>query len=248
MTVLNAGILFSISIKGSILDPHRKRKNVIFWVITQFVLTVIELLVSILCTGAVYGLEPHVANALVCPEYRDGPLMIAKVIMVIMLVTEVVYIVGFFVIFDPCGLLCSPSILPSMEEVDKYVNKSSAELKERDIDYAANSHLGRLHSNHISYRDILKKLKGVLCCLSANRNRSRQTALNELSLVLHTLFSNEDYVPSDLVAGFVLVSRKQKAEAMECKKAHGDEGCPCRIRGLRTVSLGFCLCSDPWII
>ena len=237
MSILNEGIIFSVSIKGGILDISGKRKRVVLWLGIRSVLIIIEVLTSILCTIAVFGPGPYAAGALVCPEYHDGPLVFAKVIAVAMLATEVFYIVGFITIVDPCGLFCSPSVLPSLDGIDNIVNKSPAELKERDSEYAANSRLGRLHSNHVGYRDVLKKVKGALCCLSANGNRSRQTALKEMALALHTLFSNEDVVPSDIVAGLYLVSRKQKKEAKGCEAAHGDQAfrCPCRIKGLRKV-------------
>ncbi len=238
MGIFNEAIIFSVSVKGNIEDPKRKRRGILVWLMIRCVLIAIETVTSLLCTVAVFSESSFAAGALRCSEYHDGPLLFARIVVICMLVTELLYILGFMVFVDPCGWFCSPSILPSMENIDNYVKKTPAELQDVENDYARESRLGHVHSNHVSYRDTLRKVKTALCCFGANGNRSRQTAMQEMALALHTLFNNEDRVPSDLVAGLVLVSRKQHHEKKVCEQHNGPDAfkCPCLHVGLRKVS------------
>ena len=251
LSILNENIIFSISIKGNILDTKNKRKYILFWLSLRIGLIVFETLDIIICTFAVFGPAPYAAGALVCPEYHNGPLVYAKVVMVVMLTTQLIYVVGFFVFVDPLGLCCSPSILPDMHRVEGYGSKTYQEVENEEKSYPKNSRLGHLHRSHVGYGKVLKKVKSIMCCLNANGNRSRQTAMQEMALALHTLFSDDDRVPSDLVAGLMLVSRYQKAKSGDCNSCSGKGiKCSCLFRGLKKVRLLLlCLmegCEEGW--
>ena len=241
MSVFNEAIIFSVSFKGTIMDPERKRRRLLLWLFIRSILMAVEVLTSLTCMVAVYGPAPFAADALQCREYHDGPLVFARAVVVVMVVVELFYIFGFLVFIDPLGICCSPSIIPSIhEEVDSLLYKSHVEQK--DHEYVSRSRLGRLHTNHVGYGKVVRKLRGALCCWSANGNRSRQTALREMALAVYTLFkkTNENHVmvTSDIIAGLTLVSRRQKKTKQRCEDHKGAEAfkCPCLIVGLRTVS------------
>ena len=66
-----------------------------------------------------------------------------------------------------------------------------------------------------------------LCCLNSNKNFSHSTFKGDLAVVFHLLFSmfnDRDIVPSDVLAGMILVSRYHKKQRQECVKNQDVEG------------------------
>lgn len=238
IVVIVENILFSISIKGPIYG-HKKRRWLPFWLFTRVALFFVETAVVILCTVAVFGPAPYAAGALQCPEYHDGPLVFARVVVVLLLVLLVIYAIGFAIYLDPLGLCCAPSLLQEMRVVD-----DTEELDDDLRAYLTQNNLGKLHRSHIGYGRAFRKVRGALCCLNAGGQRSRTTAMQEVALALHTIFSDvglEDksqrLVPSDLVAGMILVSRNQKHIKKTCPDCSANEGvnCSCLTRDFRDV-------------
>ena len=236
-------IIFSISVKGRIYDHQGKRRWLPFWLLVRIVLFFLEIVVVIGCTVAVFGPAPYAAGAFQCPEYHDGPLVFAEAVVVSFLVLLAVYAVGFAIYLDPLGLCCAPSILQNMGAIDE-----AEELDEELRDYLSENKLGRLHRNHIGFGRAFRKVRGALCCLNAGGKRSRTTAMQELALALHTVFSDmgakdkrERLVPSDLVAGMILVSRNQKRKRENCPHCsmQGGNGCSCLTEDFRNVSSLF---------
>jgi hypothetical protein len=168
-----------------------------------------EFLVLIVCLVAVFGPAPYAAGALQCPEYHDGPLVFAKVVVVGTLITILVYVTGFFIYLDPCGLLCSPSVWHDYETHYKEAEKV-ADSTDAVHAYFQDSRLGHLHRSHYGYGRIFWKIRSLFCCTDSTGNRSRTTAMQEMALAFHTLFSDTDHVTTDLVAGLILLSRYQK--------------------------------------
>lgn len=170
-------------------------------------LIIIEFVSVVVCTVAVFGPAPYAAGALVCEEFHNGPLRFAQAIVIIQLVAISVYVIGFGFYLDPLGMCCSPSVMQDWESM----YRAAGELKEDEVtSYARDSRLGRLHRTHIGYGRIFKKFQGLLCCLNSKGNRSRTTAMREMALAFHTLFSDDDRVASDLVAGLILLNQSQK--------------------------------------
>lgn len=214
LAVLNENIIFSISLRGSIIYKKIKRKWLSVWLEIRIVLTVIEFISLLVSIVAVFGPAPFAAGALVCPEFHDGPLIFAKVVVLSLLLTNIVYVAGFAIYLDPCGLLCSPKIWEDYETAHKNSNNSKSQVTE----YAKNNRLGRLHHSHYGYGRIFWKIRGLFCCLNSNGNRSRVTAMQEMVLAFHTLFSTDDRVPTDLVAGLILLSQYQKKQREHLSK------------------------------
>lgn len=230
LAVLNENIIFSISLRGSITYKIERRKWLPFWLFLRVVLILVEFLWVLVCIWVVFG---PAANSLQCVEYHDGPLVFAKVVVILLLATILVYFLGFAFYLDPLGLLCSPSMWQDLEAMHKDADASEqtdnftpavmeegteegTEEADGTTAYARKSRLGRLHRSHIGYRRIFRKLSGLLCCVNVNGHRSRSTAMQEMALAFHTVFSDEDRVASDIVAGLILLSRYQKEMKQKC--------------------------------
>lgn len=218
LSLLNENIIFSISLKGSIMYRREKRKGLEYWLFLRVVTTIVEFIILIVCTVAVFGPAPYAAGALECPEYQE-PLAFARVVVVGMIVTISVYIIGFSIYLDPCGLLCSPSVWHDYESLYKEAEKTT-EGTDSVHAYLQDSRLGHLHRSHYGYGRIFWKIRSLFCCQSSN-NRSRITAMQEMALAFHTLFSDTDHVTTDLVAGLILLGRYQKKLRCRCSKDEG---------------------------
>lgn len=208
LAILNENIIFSISSRGSVVYKMERRKWLKFWLFLRVGTITAEFVILLVCLVAVYGPAPYAAGALECAEFHDGPLVFARVIVILMLATILLYVVGFLVYLDPCGLLCSPKIWGDYETLHQSVAESE---NHADIgEYLKDSRLGHLHRSHYGYGRIFYKIRGLLFCKNGAGNRSRTTAMQEMALAFHTLFSDSNFVTSDLIAGMILLSRYQK--------------------------------------
>lgn len=251
LAILIENIIFSISLKGSIFHKQEKRKWLPFWLVVRVVSIVLEFLNLLVCAVAVFGPAPFAAGALQCPEFHDGPLVFAKVVIIMLIVVILLYTLGFALYLDPLGLLCSPSLLQDLNKLEEIAE--DAEDEDAHVAYAKNSRLGKLHRSHIGYGKIFHKLRGLLCCLDSSGNRSRSTAMREMALAFHTIFSEEKMVTTDLIAGLILLSQYQKRVRQECMERNDVEGfylsrefSNVRRCGVLVVRAGAAVMGSPW--
>ncbi len=200
-------IIFSISLKGSITNEVHRRKWLPFWLFVRIGFTVVEVICIIICMVAVYGPAPYAAGQLECSEFHNGPLLFARVVVILLTATLVMYLIMYAIYLDPCGLFCSPSLQQDLEAVLKSSKDQSAETVCEHTEYAKNTRLGQLHTSHLGYGRIFRKLNGLFCCCA--KSHSHVTALREMALAFHTIFSDLDRVPFDLVAGLKLLGQYQ---------------------------------------
>ncbi len=236
---INEIIIFSISVKGTIVDLNGKRKWMPFWLLIRIIIFMLEFICNLVCSVAVFGPGPYAAGALQCSEFHDGPLIFAQVVVIALFLVLLIYFLGFAIYLDPFGCCCTSSLMQDLGKVDELnEDEESGATTREEVAYATKSRIGRLHRSHLGYSRIFKKLQGLLCCLNSNGNRSRQTALQEISLALHTLFSNDNRVPADLVAGLVLLSRYQKRVVTRCA-CPKEIGCVCLNKELLKVLIEY---------
>ena len=216
-------IIFSISLKGSITNEVHKRKWLPFWLFVRIGFTVVEVICTIVCMVAVFGPAPYAAGQFECSEFHDGPLFFARLVVIIPAATLLVYFVIYAIYLDPCGLLCSPSLQQDLEAMLSSSKDQSAEVAECEhTEYAKKTRLGQLHTSHVGYGRIFRKLNGIFCCCA--KNNSHVTALREMALAFHTIFSDLDRVPFDLVAGLKLLGRYQENQQKKCLSQGDIEG------------------------
>ena len=63
---------------------------------------------------------------------------------------------------------------------------------------------------------MFRRFKALCCCFTAGTNRSSSLAMQDAAKAFHTIFSNLDFVPSDVVAGLLLLKRDQRKKKEEC--------------------------------
>lgn len=69
----------------------------------------------------------------------------------------------------------------------------------------------------LGHRKFYRRFKALCCCFKTGGNRSSSLAMHDAAKALHTMFGDLDLVPSDVVAGLVLLHRDQKKKMLECK-------------------------------
>ena len=251
LAVIVENIIFSISAKGSIYDSEheRKRRWLPFWLFIRVLLFLIEMEVVIVCAVAVFGPAPYAAGALMCPEYHDGPLVFAKAVVITLFVLLAIYASGFAIFLDPLGVCHAPVIIEKLKELIENGKKDENEGVDFEAAGKKNEELG-LEADHqnqpadnnssdssrgrlLGLGRFLGKAKRALCCLNTGGKRSKTSAFREVALALYTLFSDTDdvekrLVPSDILAGMILLSQNHDRVKKIPKCTSAVEGCICR--------------------
>lgn len=247
VVVLNETIICSVSSRGNIYDRfnenENRRKNLPYWLALRVILYFIELPIVILCAVVVFTPKSYGAGALQCEAYHDGPLVFAEVIICLFLVTLFVYAAGFLIYVDPLGCCCAPSILKDtkvIEDLGERGGKSA--MSEDDMKYFKSCKVYKVNRNHKGYGRYIRGLRNLFCCLDAGGKRSRITAMQDLALALHTIFSTkkeeDKLVASDILSGMVLISHDQKKKKRACEACNdGATRCPCLIKDFKEVRI-----------
>ena len=262
MVLCNEGVLLAISCRGRIwydvddektedkdrqerattspIHHNRKphpRRHFLFFLFLRVVLYFFEFALVVLNTITFFS--SFATGVIECDAYHDGPLVFGKVISVILLVVLVFYAVGFLVYSDPLGCCCAPPLMKDMSEIEEIGEKELDELDEEHKNHLKRKKIGKVHTSHLGNGRIFHKFRGLLCCSSAGGRRSRAVAVQEMSAALSTLFSDQNWVPSDLVAGLILVSRNQRSKREQCGCYYEKQPCTCLIKSFKEVSKNF---------
>ena len=109
LTIINEGVIFSVSLRGQITDTTNRRKFFPYVVEVRVVLMFVEIITLIVTTVGTFD-DNVGGDAIECELYREGPLVFAKVI--VCLTWALVLILGLALLYalDPLGF-CSPSII-----------------------------------------------------------------------------------------------------------------------------------------
>ena len=69
----------------------------------------------------------------------------------------------------------------------------------------------------LGHRKVFRRFKALCCCVhKGGGNRSSTVAMQDAAKALHTIFSDLDIVPSDVVAGLILLKRDQRRKKESC--------------------------------
>lgn len=220
--MISETLVFSISARGTLKNKKRRGKLPIFLLI-RVVLFILEFVTVIVCTVAVY--DPGTLEQLTCIELQQNALRFARGVIISLWVLLFIYIIGFLIYLDPCGV-CTPSLLREMEIINEFNNFDKkdadglyyASCAARDIEKGNGGKIPRLYRSKVGQLRLYRKFATLCCCIRAGGNQSQTFALRELSRALYTLFSDVDMVLSDILAGIVLLKRSQRAlkESGEC--------------------------------
>ena len=113
-TIVNEGVIASLSLRGRIQDTANTRKYFPCAVEVRVVLMVIEILTLIVTSVGTFDSSVG-GNAIECDSYRDGPLVFAKVIVSLAWVLTLALGVALVIGLDPLGL-CSPSFIDAIKD------------------------------------------------------------------------------------------------------------------------------------
>ena len=115
LTLLNEGVIFSLSLRGRMYDANQTRKLFPYAIEVRVVLMIVELLTLITTTIGTFN-GKYGGEAIECTDYRRGPLVFAKVIVCLMWVLVLALALALFFALDPFGL-CSPSIIDDIHDL-----------------------------------------------------------------------------------------------------------------------------------
>lgn len=248
--MINESVILSISSRGSITRTE-PRKNLRYFLYTRVVLFAIEVIGTVFCTVTVFS--PNVAGKVDCDDVQSGALVFAKVVVIVLWVTLLVFAVGFLLYLDPLGC-CTPGLLEELSFLDTLDNKGEADSLPPNMSNISHHRRRqvrkrsghgpavqvkaakdpKLHRSHISRRKMVRRMQVLCCCLGVGGHRSRGFALEEIARTLHTLFGDVDLVASDMLAGLMLINKDQKKKKANCKC--GITPCLCLSMEFREVS------------
>ena len=78
----------------------------------------------------------------------------------------------------------------------------------------------RKYHVELGHRKMFRRFKALCCCFHrGGSNRSSSLAMQDAAKAFHTVFSDLDFVPTDVVAGLILLKRNQRRRKANC-------GCP----------------------
>lgn len=219
--MVNEAVIFSISARGTMYhsQPRRLLPYALYIRVFTFVLEVVAV---IMLSYAVFS--PEVAGSIDCQDYEDGPIAYAKALTIILWVTLIIYFIGFMFYVDPIGL-CSPGLLPDMKLFEETDDAKDPEQMDEESQITDGP---KFHHSRVGQRAYFRRLKALCCCLGIGGHRSRSIAVNDVARAFYTIFSDlDDVVPSDMLAGLILISRDQRKKMKECQ---------CLISDFRGVS------------
>ena len=218
---VNEAIIFAMSTRGSIMNtaPRRHISKALY---VRVVLFFVEVAMIIYSTYIMFN-DRTKQFSIECEEVQ--PLMFAQGVVISVWVIMFIYGIGFLLISDPCGLFTSSlheEISRFYENVMHKKEQSTGSAKEALLRDAAQQFLQvnnrktvKLHKGSIRYTHIRTKLEKLFRFIGIKNNSSQRFAVDNLARALSVLFGDLDLVPSDMIAGLILLRRSQKREQGE---------------------------------
>ena len=221
IVIVNEAVIFAMSTRGSIMNtaPRRHISKALY---VRVVLFFVEAGMIIYSTYVLFNSET-IEFSEVCEEIQ--PLNFAQGVVISVWVVMFIYGIGFLLIADPCGLFTSSL----QEELSRFyevlTNKkehSIGSAKEELLRDAAlqflqvnNRKTVKLRKGSLRYTHLRTKLEKFFRFVGIKNDSSQRFAVDNLARALHGLFGDLDLVPSDMIAGLILLRRSQKREQCE---------------------------------
>ena len=216
------GVTFAISSRGTIMDT-RPRRHLAKALYVRVVLFFLEAGLTAAVTYVVFA--PSILKAFTDACMEPQQLKFAQGVVIAAWVIKVPFAIAFLVVSDPCG--CFTSGLhkeavkfyehmtarkqPSKEAVKNELMKDAAEgfmkmRRQRSV---------ILHPGAMHQINVRAKLERLFRSVGIKQGNSERFALDNLARALQGLFGDLDLVPSDVLAGVILLKRSQKKEIQE---------------------------------
>ena len=240
---INEGIIFAISSRGTIMNtkPRRHLSTALYVRLFLFFPEVG------LVAAATYALfAPRVLDAFVNTCMEPESLIFARGVVIAAWVIMFLIAVAFLTVSDPCGCFTSglhSEVVKFYEHLTAGKQQEKAAAEKELMKEAAESlmKLKRrrsviLHPGGMHQVQIRSKLERAFRFFGIKQGSSQRFALDNLARALQGLFARLDLVPSDILAGVLLLRRSQRKEILEGKNL---------VEPLREVSMkaGVPLCT-----
>ena len=187
VVAMNEEVIFLVSARGTVWNdkPRRWLSKLLY---LRMVLFVMDVATLVYATWSVFN-EGTVTQLAPCASYSSA-LRFAKGIVAVIWITLVIYAVSFLIFLDPCGCFSSTSLIDELHFNDD----------QKQVD-------GQWTSGQ---RRKFRRLR-ILCSLFCVKETPKTTiALWDLARTMQKIFYNVNLVPSDIVAGFLLLRHDQK--------------------------------------
>ena len=205
LVIFSEVLVASVSSRGTVTNDKPRR-------FLPHFLRIRALLYALEILGIVFGgyvaWNPYIQDHIDC-ERSNRVSQAIEAYEISLIVVHVIVAVLFMIYFDPLGLQ-TPSLLKELRV------SANDDCDDVDGDYV-DSASGAGDKKKGLYRTSTWKLWGqraklLCCCVRGNKNNSKVQALEDIAHAMATLFDDVDIVPTDFVAGLMLVHRDQKKQ------------------------------------
>ena len=218
LVIISEILITFVSSRGTI-NNDKPRRLLPHFLCIRAILYVVEILGIVL--GSYVAWSPYIQDHINCERSnRVSQAIEAYVISVI--VVHVIIAVLFMIFFDPLGLQ-SPSLLKELRVfVSGHDDNDGG--GEDDKKTQQMKHDDKVNKKKTLYRAQTWKLWGrraklLCCCVRGNNNTSKAQALEDIAHAMATMFHDleNQMVPTEFVAGLMLVHRDQKEQMKDPK-------------------------------
>ena len=212
LVLISEGFVGFISSRGTISNPEPRRLLPHFLRL-RAVLYAVEILGC--AFGCYVAWSPYIQDHIDC-ERANRVRQAIEAYVISVIVVLVIIAVLFMVYFDPLGLQ-TPSLLKEL------VYRKSRDVDVMKVEYKKNGDrvlkkqvTKRLYSASSQQR--WRRRVKVLCCCAGSNNRSKTQAMEDIVHAMATMLDGVQFVPTDFMAGLMLVHQDQKAQMEKDKK------------------------------
>ena len=208
LVIISEVLVAFVSSRGTI-NNDKPRRLLPYFLCIRAILYVLEILGIVL--GGYVAWSPYIQNHIHCERSnRVSQAIEAYVISVI--VVHVLIAVLFMVFFDPLGLQ-SPSLLKDLRVfVTGHDDNDGGNEDDNKTQQQKHDNKKKTLYRAQTWRLWGRRAKLLCCCVRGNNNTSKVQALEDIAHAMATMFHDVEMVPTEFVAGLMLVHRDQKAQ------------------------------------
>ena len=219
---VNEGVIFAISSRGTIMNT-KPRRHLTKALYVRVVLFFVEIGLTAAATYVLF--TPSIMKAFTDACMEQHQLKFAHGVVIAAWVVKAIYAVAFLIVSDPCGCFASglhQEVVKFYEHLTARKQLSQEAVKNELMKDAAEGfmkmrrqrsvvlHPGAMHQIHIR-----SKLERFFRFFGIKQGNSQRFALDNIARAVQGLFGDLDLVPSDILAGLILLKRSQKKDTLD---------------------------------
>ena len=213
------------------------------------ILFVFEFVNLVLLTYACWS--PAVLEKIKDCDSFEGPLVFAKAIVVFGYVLAFFTCIVWLWCIDPLGCF-TQGLFDRLNEINQKIRSITSSDEEAPNVRTASNYVNSDHMAEES-RPFHRRLDLVCCCVSDRKHPSRKVALQDAANVLYILFMDLDLVSTDLLAGLLLLQKRQKRQYQSSSNPASEVGFVCypshnKINGCILIKIITVFIVEHWIL